>query len=93
MHEKFTFPVVSVIIEHLDLSGRILLQTRTKGEPPRLRDLWEPPQGRLRIGESLLDCAVREREEETGLHGLQLRSCHESWAVLGGVCRGARPSW
>lgn len=67
MIESFAYPVVTMIVEDDASPGRILLQKRTKEEPEPLRCLWELPQGRIRLGESLTDCAARELKEETGL--------------------------
>ena len=35
-------------------------------------DLWDLPKGKQEPDESIETCALREVEEETGLHGLQL---------------------
>lgn len=67
MSESFAHPVVSIIVEHGTLAGHVLLQRRTKAEPAPLDELFELPQGRLRLGESLSGCAERELMEETGL--------------------------
>jgi 8-oxo-dGTP diphosphatase len=45
---------------------------------PRYRD-WSLPKGKLKRGESHLDCALREVHEETGLHcqvGPELATAH-----------------
>jgi 8-oxo-dGTP pyrophosphatase MutT (NUDIX family) len=65
MSEPFAHPVISIIVEHSTLVGHVLLQRRTKAEPAPLARLFELPQGRLRQGESLADCARRELSEET----------------------------
>jgi 8-oxo-dGTP pyrophosphatase MutT (NUDIX family) len=71
-------PVVSVIA--LDEAGtpeRVLLQRRTKGNPDgRFYGLWELPQGKMRAGESLFECAARELFEEAGLEVLNLHPMH-----------------
>jgi 8-oxo-dGTP pyrophosphatase MutT (NUDIX family) len=36
------------------------------------RGKWDLPKGKLDEGENLEQCAIREVEEETGLHGVQL---------------------
>ncbi len=55
-------PVVAAVIEH---DGRYLLGLR----PTRKRHggLWEFPGGKLDPGESLLDAATRELDEEMGV--------------------------
>lgn len=70
--ESFAHPVISIIVEHSTLAGYVLLQRRTKPEPATLCGLFELPQGRLRQGESLADCAKRELSEETGLENFRL---------------------
>jgi 8-oxo-dGTP pyrophosphatase MutT (NUDIX family) len=71
-------PVVSIIA--LDEAGtpeRVLLQRRTKGNPEgRFYGLWELPQGKMRAGESLFECAARELFEEAGLEVLNLHPMH-----------------
>lgn len=83
MSESFAQPVISIIIEHKMLAGRVLLQKRTKGEPKLLRGLLELPQGRLRKGESLVSCARRELSEETGLHNFRLSGKAARSNILG----------
>ena len=46
--------------------GKIVLVRRVN--PPG-KDLWSVPGGHLRLGESVYEAAVRELNEETGLHG------------------------
>jgi 8-oxo-dGTP diphosphatase len=65
--ENFSDPVVSIIVQRSNGGPTILLQERSKASAGKFRGLLELPQGRLRCGESMLDCAVRELEEETGL--------------------------
>lgn len=36
------------------------------------KGLWDLPKGKLDEGESLADCALREVQEETGIHSLKL---------------------
>lgn len=74
MGEQLTLPVVALIVECVDKPGCILMQRRTKAEHPGLGDLVELPQGRVRAGESFMECAARELEEETGLRGFRLRT-------------------
>lgn len=50
----------------VDPHGRVLLQERDEHAPVH-PDLWGLPGGRLEEGETFLDAAVRELEEETGL--------------------------
>jgi 8-oxo-dGTP pyrophosphatase MutT (NUDIX family) len=70
MSEALTAPVVSLIIERRDKDiVRILLQRRTKRDPGIADEVFELPQGRVRQGETLLECAHRELGEETGMTG------------------------
>ena len=71
--ESFAHPVISIIVEHSSLPGHVLLQRRTKAEPTLLTGLFELPQGRIRRGESLAQCAQRELWEETGLENFCFR--------------------
>lgn len=52
-------PAASAIV--VDDTGRVLLHRR------RDNDMWALPGGKMDLGESLADCAVREVREETGL--------------------------
>lgn len=72
--EKFTEPIVSIIVEMDEDSGLILLQNRSKPEIPGFRGMLELPQGHMREGESILDCAKRELHEETGLYNFKPRN-------------------
>jgi 8-oxo-dGTP diphosphatase len=56
---------VAVIVRRAD--GRILIGKRNDGT-------WGVPSGKLERGESLLACAAREIEEETGLRLTSIRS-------------------
>jgi 8-oxo-dGTP diphosphatase len=51
-------------------NGRLLLMHRLK--QPNL-GLWSPPGGKIEPGESPIDSALRELEEETGLQGTEPR--------------------
>jgi 8-oxo-dGTP diphosphatase len=44
--------------------GRVLLAQRAVGS---LKGLWSLPGGRLEFGERLVDCALRELDEEVGV--------------------------
>lgn len=52
-------PAASAIV--VDDDGRVLLQRRTDNE------MWALPGGKMEVGESIGDCAVRETLEETGI--------------------------
>lgn len=45
----------------VDVDGRILLQRR------RDTGQWALPMGKMELGETVVECAVRETEEETGV--------------------------
>ncbi|MEV7445877.1 NUDIX domain-containing protein [Streptomyces sp. NPDC091204] len=45
----------------VDDGGRVLLQRRTDN------GMWALPGGKMELGESISDCAVRETLEETGI--------------------------
>lgn len=52
--------------------------------------LWDLPKGKQEPGESIETCALREVEEECGLHGLELGSLicvtHHSYRLFGEEC-------
>ncbi|WP_327253342.1 NUDIX domain-containing protein [Streptomyces sp. NBC_01244] len=52
-------PAASAVV--VDDAGRVLLQRRTDN------GMWALPGGKMELGESLGDCAVRETFEETGV--------------------------
>ncbi|MER5809175.1 NUDIX domain-containing protein [Streptomyces sp. NPDC002033] len=52
-------PAASAVV--VDAEGRILLQRRTDN------GMWALPGGKMELGESIGDCAVRETLEETGI--------------------------
>lgn len=52
-------PAASAVV--VDDEGRVLLQRRTDN------GMWALPGGKMELGESLGDCAVRETFEETGV--------------------------
>jgi ADP-ribose pyrophosphatase YjhB (NUDIX family) len=58
-------PAASAIV--VDNQGAILLIRRSDNE------LWSIPGGRMEIGESLSEAAVREVLEETGIHARPIR--------------------
>jgi ADP-ribose pyrophosphatase YjhB (NUDIX family) len=58
-------PAASAIV--VDSEGDILLIRRSDNE------LWSIPGGRMEIGESLSEAAMREVREETGIHARPLR--------------------
>ena len=51
------------------------------------RDLWDLPKGKQEPGEAIEDCALREVEEETGLHDIRRgeRICitHHTYQIFG----------
>ena len=55
----------ALVFAPLEGSWRVLLIRR--GNPP-YRGYWAVPGGFLETGETLVECAVRELREETGLH-------------------------
>ncbi|MFD5419631.1 NUDIX hydrolase [Streptomyces sp. NPDC127069] len=52
-------PAASAVV--VDDEGRVLLQRRTDN------GMWALPGGRMELGESIGDCAIRETYEETGI--------------------------
>lgn len=59
------FLAVGVIIEQ---NGRYLLVKEAGGvDRPEIRGLWNNPSGRLELGDSIAETAIREAKEETGL--------------------------
>ncbi|MCX5376959.1 NUDIX hydrolase [Streptomyces sp. NBC_00091] len=52
-------PAASAVV--VDEDGRVLLQRRTDN------GMWALPGGKMDLGESIGDCAVRETYEETGI--------------------------
>ncbi|MFG2620949.1 NUDIX hydrolase [Streptomyces sp. NPDC048507] len=52
-------PAASAVV--VDTEGRMLLQRRTDN------GMWALPGGKMELGESIGDCAVRETLEETGI--------------------------
>ncbi|MFD3552687.1 NUDIX hydrolase [Streptomyces goshikiensis] len=52
-------PAASAVV--VDEGGRVLLQRRTDN------GMWALPGGRMELGESIGECAVRETFEETGV--------------------------
>lgn len=68
-------PIVAVGVLIYDLAGQILL-----ARMPKWRDQWAVVGGRVEYGESLIECAIREVFEETGLEisnlqFLQVQEC------------------
>lgn len=57
--------LVVVACALVDPDGRVLVQERPAGRP--LAGLWEFPGGKLKSGERLTTCLVRELEEELGI--------------------------
>lgn len=57
-------PVLAVSIAVFRDDGRVLLATR--GKPP-MADLWSLPGGKVELGETLAEAALRELREEVGV--------------------------
>lgn len=57
--------LVVVACALVDPDGRVLVQERPPGRP--LAGLWEFPGGKLKPGEGLVACLVRELREELGI--------------------------
>jgi 8-oxo-dGTP pyrophosphatase MutT (NUDIX family) len=68
LRETFAFAVIAILV--VNRQGKVLLQERTK-PGDEFYGYLELPQGRLRHRESILACAQRELEEETGLKGFR----------------------
>lgn len=49
----------------VDVDGRVLVQERPAGRP--MAGFWELPGGKLKAGESVVACLVRELREELGI--------------------------
>ncbi len=62
-------PAIGVSTLVYDRLGRVLLICR--GQPPA-QGKWHAPGGRLEAGETLVDAALREVREETGIEGIRL---------------------
>jgi ADP-ribose pyrophosphatase len=74
----------AVAIVAVDSDGHVAL-VRQRREAAR-KNLLELPAGTLEAGESPLDCARRELEEETGLHGGSWREV-ATFYTTPGFCR------
>lgn len=62
--------------------GKILLLRRAPHE--NMAGVWEFPSGKLKEGEGIFDCLIRETEEETGLS----LSTPQEWRELGSFSYG-----
>lgn len=58
--------LIDVHVLLVDDDGKLLL-TRRRDPNPAFDGLWHLPSGKLDAGESVLDAAVREAEEEVGV--------------------------
>ncbi|WP_342360071.1 NUDIX hydrolase [Terrarubrum flagellatum] len=64
MAESSTRPVIAASIAVFRDDGRVLLAMR--GQPP-LAELWSLPGGKVELGETLAEAALRELKEEVGV--------------------------
>jgi ADP-ribose pyrophosphatase YjhB (NUDIX family) len=64
MRQHETLPVRMAVLTLIEQNGKFLLIQESK---PSCRDKWFLPGGMVAPGESILDAAVREAREETGL--------------------------
>lgn len=67
-------PNVGVVLFHPD--GRVWLGRRAGSPAPHN---WQFPQGGVDDGEDLFDAALRELEEETGVHSVKVLGRTEGW--------------
>lgn len=64
----------------LNRQGQVWLgRRRPKWLPSDVAPLWQMPQGGIRSGESPVDAALRELEEETGVRSVEVLAVSLSW--------------
>ncbi|MDQ0193272.1 NUDIX hydrolase [Paenibacillus wynnii] len=73
--------------KHIVTAGAIVMNDRKeilliKGP----RRGWEPPGGRVEIGESIRDAAIRETKEESGIDIEVIKFCGIFQNVTGSIC-------
>lgn len=59
-----SYPKVGVGVYVFNAKDEILIGKRKSKHG---QDMWSPPGGHLEMGESFIDCAIRETKEETGV--------------------------
>ena len=69
-----------VVLRHLEERARPDVLLIRRGKPPS-QGLWSFPGGSQELGESLIECAIREVEEETGA---RLQYCPDRLARMAG---------
>lgn len=94
--EIFPKPVICIIVERRGISSdkEILIQKRSKkGKNVAYKNLWELPQGKIRVGESIDMTAARELKEETNLILNDIDSFHanESSFILSSEINSFNP--
>ena len=57
--------IIEVVAAVIQKDGKFLISKRLKDSP--MGHCWEFPGGKLEVGETLEECAVRECEEEIGV--------------------------
>lgn len=77
------------IVEHLGAVGVVAVTDENKVilikqfRKPIEQVIWEIPAGKLEIGESPKDCAIRELKEETGYSAKNIKLIHKFFTSAG----------